>query len=270
VTGLGYLFATGSLSARLRRALLVRGLRFARHPNLRVVVQNDEDGELLLHEGIIQKDQLAWIRGSGVDLDRFRARPEPPGPPLVVLCARLVWQKGVQEFVDAAAALHREGCGLRFALIGEPDPGNPLAVPRDRLQGWAEAGLVEWWGHREDVPAVFAAASVVCLPSTYREGVPKVLLEAAAAGRPIITTDVPGCRDVVSDGVNGLLVAPGSASSLADALRRLARDPVLRARLGRAGRVRAEREFGVERVVEATLNLYQELLSRVSVGPDAH
>jgi glycosyltransferase involved in cell wall biosynthesis len=261
LAGLGHIFADAGRAGFLRFLVqkAFRGLLNA--GTGRVIVQNPDDLRRLVAAGALEPGRAVLIRGSGVNLDDFRPAPEPPGPPVVVLAARMLWDKGVAEFVAAAEALRAEGIAARFALVGEGDEENHSAIPAAQLRAWQAAGAVEWWGKRADMPAVFAASHLVCLPSYYGEGVPKVLLEAAAAGRPIVTTDMPGCREAVADGDNGLLVPPRDVPALTTALRRLLADPALRARLGRAGRARAEREFGVERVVEATLAVYRELLA---------
>jgi glycosyltransferase involved in cell wall biosynthesis len=171
-----------------------------------------------------------------------------------MLPARLLWDKGVGEFVEAARRLRGGRHAARFVLVGDTDL-NRAAVPRDQLERWVAEGVVEWWGLRDDMPAVLAAASIVVLPS-YREGAPKVLLEAAACGRAVVTTDVPGCRDLVRDDVDGRLVPARDAGALADAIGALLDDPARRARYGAAARARAEAEFGVERVIAAHLALY--------------
>jgi glycosyltransferase involved in cell wall biosynthesis len=177
----------------------------------------------------------------------------------------MLWTKGVGEFVEAASLLRREGIAARFALVGDPDPGNPASIPEDRLRGWAARGDVEYWGRRDDMPEVLGQSAIACLP-TYSEGLPKSLVEAAACGLPVVTTDIPGCRAVVSDGENGFLVPPRDARSLAAALRRLLVDPALRDRAGAAGRLRAVQEFSLARVVDAHLKVYAELASRPGSG----
>jgi glycosyltransferase involved in cell wall biosynthesis len=177
---------------------------------------------------------------------------------VVVLAARLLWHKGVREFVEAARLLRREGHDARFVLVGARDGGNPAAVSPEVVDEWVAAGVVEHWGHREDMERVFASCHVVCLPS-YREGLPKVLIEAAAAGRPIVASDEPGCREVVEPGVTGVVVPVGDAAALADAIRPLLTDAALRRRFGVAARERAEQSFGVEQVIAQTLALYAEL-----------
>jgi glycosyltransferase involved in cell wall biosynthesis len=198
------------------------------------------------------------IRGSGVDLTTFAPTPLPGGVPIVVLPSRMLWDKGVAEFVEAAKILSSRGVTARFALVGGIDPGNPAGVPRERLVGWVSEGAVEWWGQRSDMPTVLASATIVCLPS-YREGMPKSLLEACAAGRPIVTTDVPGCRDVLAGGDHGVLVPPRNALALADALARLLADRSELERMAAAA-AKAAPAFAIDQVLATTLSLYRTLL----------
>lgn len=266
LAGLGYSFTSRSLRARLLAASIPSLLRAACvAPNARILVQNPDDRAFCQHRLRAAPEQISLIKGSGVDLERFRPSPEPEGPVRVVLPARMLWDKGVHEFVEAARILQdraQRGGGPQvvLTLVGGTDLENPSAVPRERLLTWKNQGLVEWWGHREDMAEVMAQAHVVCLPS-YREGLPKALVEAAAAGRPIVTTDVPGCRDVVTRR-NGLLVEARSGQALAEAIDRLARDSELRSEMGAAGRSLAEEELGIEAVIEQTLEVYD--LARAS------
>ncbi|MGZ8217020.1 glycosyltransferase family 4 protein [Methylomagnum sp.] len=259
LAGLGHIFGRdgGWLRAGVKLAFrwLLNGGRS------RVIVQNPDDLRLLVGACHLRPDAAALIRGSGVDLKQFRPAPEPDGVPVAVLAARMLWDKGVGEFVAAAEQLRNEGVAARFVLVGDSDDANLGAIPRGQLERWRETGVVEWWGKRTDIPAIFAACHIVCLPSYYGEGVPKVLLEAAAAGRAIVTTDMPGCREAVLNGENGLLVPPRDVAALVDALERLLADADLRARLGRRGREIAEAEFGVARVIEKTLAIYRGLLT---------
>jgi glycosyltransferase involved in cell wall biosynthesis len=172
----------------------------------------------------------------------------------------MLWDKGVGEFVEAARQLRESGINARFVLVGEPDGENPASVPVDMLTAWRNEGVVEWWGRREDMPQIFAQSHIVCLPS-YREGLPKSLLEAAACGRPIVTTDVPGCREIVRNGDNGYLVEARNAPDLAEGLLKLLQNPKLRLRLGQRGRERVLNEFSQEKIVAQVLALYHKLLS---------
>lgn len=171
----------------------------------------------------------------------------------------MLWDKGVGEFVQAAQILKNRGVPARFILAGDADPGNPSAVPEEQLKAWHQSGVVEWWGWQEDMPAVYAQCNLVCLPSL-GEGVPRSLLEAAACARAIVATDVPGCREVVRDGENGLLVPPRDPQALAAALEKLLLDPQTRQRMGAAGRALVEKEFAVEKVVDDTMKVFEQLL----------
>lgn len=260
VAGLGWLFMSGRVVARMLRPV-VRGLlvRIMSAPWVRTIVQNSDDLALLTKLGVPQ-DRLRLIRGAGVDTMAFAPTDEPEGLVTVVLVSRMLWDKGVGEFVEAARRLHDEGIKARFVLVGAPDPANPSAVPLETLRAWDGQFGVEWWGHRADMPQVLADAHIVCQPS-YREGLPKTLLEAAACGRPIVTSDAPGCREIVRDGDNGLLVPVKDAASLAAALKVLITDNGLRNKMGVRGRERVIKEFAMEKVIEETLMVYRELVS---------
>jgi glycosyltransferase involved in cell wall biosynthesis len=261
ISGMGHVFADreGRRRQTLKAAVSV-GYRLAlRHPRMRVIFQNGNARSEFLSRGWVRPHEAVLIRGSGVDVAEFTPAPAPPpGVPLTVLPARMLRTKGVVEFVEAARMLKAQGVAARFALIGDPDPGNPADIPAEQLKAWEAEGVVEHWGHRRDMHAVLAGAHVACLPS-YLEGLPKALIEAAACGLPIVTTDVPGCREVVTHGGNGLLVPAADAPALAAALRRLIGDEKLRGEMGRAGRARAVAEFSLDSVIAAHLGLYAEL-----------
>lgn len=255
--GLGHAYVEGPPPRRLER--LLRPL--LRRPRTLTLFQNADDAAMLEGRGVVPADRVRLIPGSGVDLARFHpVAPDPSAPPLVVLPARMLATKGVPEFVDAARRLRARHPSVRFALVGGDDPANPASLPEATLRAWVAESSVEWWGPRADMPDVLAQATIAVLPS-HREGMPKSLLEAAAAGLPIVATDVPGCRDVVRDGDNGLLVPRGDAGALAGAIERLLDDPALARAMGRRGRERAEAEFGDARVGERTMALYEELMA---------
>jgi glycosyltransferase involved in cell wall biosynthesis len=258
--GLGYLFATDGYIARMRRRSLLRVYgRLAVPGRVRSVFQNPDDRATICAGSGIAATDTSLIRGSGVDLVRFVVAPESAGELVVVLAGRMLWDKGVAEFREAAAILRKRGVSARFVLVGGTDPDNPAALSVEQLNAWAAAGDVEWWGQRDDMPGLLASVHVVCLPS-YHEGVPRVLLEASASGRALVATDVSGCREVVRHGENGLLVPPKNAGALADALQRLIERPGLRRQMGREARRIAERDFDLDIVVRRTLALYRELL----------
>lgn len=261
LTGLGFIFISEGFVARLLRPVVGLALKaaFSRRGSV-VLLQNEDDRSLVISRGLAPRDRTVLIAGSGVDVARFGPRPEPEGLPLVILPARMLWDKGVGEFVEAARILVAEGVPARFALIGEQDDENPAAITPARLERWRESGVVEWWGLRDDMPEIYAQAHVVCLPS-YREGLPKALMEAAACGRPVVGTDVPGCREVVRHEETGLLVPARDAVALAGALRRLLGDKDLRARLGEGGRRLAVAEFAEQRIAELMGAVYVRLSS---------
>jgi glycosyltransferase involved in cell wall biosynthesis len=258
MAGLGWLFTSRKLEARLLRPAVAWALRGLLRRG-RVIVENPSDFAQMVELGLAP-ERITLVPGAGVDMRVFVPAPEPAGPPLVILAARMLWSKGVGEFVRAAQLLKARGVEARFALIGIPDDENPSSVPAAQLEEWRREGAVEWWGRRDDMPEVFARSHIVCLPTAYGEGVPKVLIEAAAAGRPIVATRIPGCRQIVRDGENGLLVPVGDAEALAEAIARLLADPALRERMGRRGREIALADFSVERVIGQTLDLYRELV----------
>jgi len=261
ISGLGYAFLAEGPKAALRRRLILAGYRAAfNHRRAIGIFQNPDDVRLFVGRGILRREQYVIVPGSGVDLTAFRDTPEPPGPPRVVLPARMLWDKGVGEFVEAIRQLRASGLSLRADLVGDTDLANPAAVPIDRLRSWTEEGVVQWLGHQTDMARIYAEAHIVCLPS-YREGLPKVLLEGAACGRALVATDVPGCREIAREGENAILVRARESQPLAEALARLISDRFLRVRLGRRSREIAEAEYGVERVIEATLEVYTSFLA---------
>jgi glycosyltransferase involved in cell wall biosynthesis len=264
LTGLGYLFMTRTVKTRVLRWIVARGLRFSfRHHNHRVILQNPDDRACLLANGILPLDCGVIINGSGVDLSLFTPKPEPDGPTVVLMASRLLWTKGVGEFVSAARALRGRGIRARFVLVGEPDYGHPSSVPLPTLEHWRDAGDVEWLGWRCDMPALTAQSHIVCLPSSYGEGIPRILVEAAASGRPIVTADSPGCREVVRHGENGLLVPIHDGESLIAALAQLIENAPVRAAMGTRGREIAVSEFSLEQVIDANLAVYRSLLASI-------
>lgn len=260
ISGLGYVFSQREQARQLRHIAL-RLYRFAlRHPHSKVIFQNPDDIQVFRRHRIVREDQIVLIRGSGVDCAVFQPAPKPDGEPIVVLASRMLWDKGVGEFVEAARMLRREGVKARFVLVGDSDEGNPTAVPRDQLQRWHNEGVVEWWGYRSDMNRVFSAAHIAVLPTFYPEGLPKVLLEAAASGLPMVATNIPGCREIVRHGNNGILVEPKNTAQLAEAIKRLIFDKELREQYGRRAREIAVAEFSLDLVVRQHLDLYSELL----------
>lgn len=267
VAGMGYVFTNQALKARLLRPV-VRGLMrlVLNGRGARLILQNNDDMAAFAKAGLARPELTRLVMGSGVDLARFTPRvPSVQAgldvqPTRVVLAARLLWDKGIAEYAEAARQLKAKGLPIRFLLAGAPDPGNPAAIAQATLDGWQAEGLIELLGQVSDMAALFAAVDMVVLPS-YREGLPKSLIEAAACALPLVTTDVPGCREVVTHEVDGLLVPVKDAKALASAIERLHLDPAWARELGLAARARALREFDEKIVISKTLAVYRELLN---------
>ncbi|PVZ16459.1 Glycosyltransferase involved in cell wall bisynthesis [Pseudomonas sp. URIL14HWK12:I9] len=256
ISGLGFVFMATGPKAAVRRCLVALLYRLAlRRGNVKVIFQNEDDQTLLEQHAGIHPSQAVRIRGSGVDLAAWLPSPLPEGPALVVMAARMLKDKGVLEYVEAARALQGYR-GARFVLVGGVDEGNPTSLTSDQLQKWSEAGVIDWWGARSDMAEVFSQAHIVVLPS-YREGLPKCLIEAAACGRAVVTTDVPGCRDAIEPGQSGLLVEVRNAGALAQGIRKLLDDPVTVVHMGAAGRALAEQAFDVREVARMHMALYE-------------
>jgi len=263
VAGLGLMFSSGDFKYRLLRFFLYPFYRLAFcHKNQKIIFQNTDDRELLIKWGVVEKDKSVMIRGSGVDLRLCPYLPEPDGVPIVSFAARLLVDKGVEVFVDASRILRERGTVVRFWLIGKADPSNANTVSGAQLKQWEADGLVELLGFRQDIPSLFAQSNIVTLPSFYGEGLPKVLVEAAACGRAVITTDHPGCRDAIESDVTGLLIPIRKALALADAVEDLIENFGKRKCLGQAGRILAEREFAIEKIVDAHMRIYEDLLCK--------
>lgn len=257
VTGLGNLFTREDLRARLLQSVLLRLYRFAlrRHDN-HFIFQNGDDREIFATFGLLDRSGVTTLPGSGVDLGEITPEPTPSGAPLVLMPSRMLADKGVREFAQAARLLKGKGVVARFMLLGDADPDNPTSLSRGELEALSRQGDVEWQPHRTDIGAALAEATIVALPS-YREGFPKSLVDAAAAGRAMVTTDVPGCRDAVIAGRTGILCKPRDAKSLAEALEHLLLHPALCDEMGAAARADAVARFDVRMITESHLQLYR-------------
>ncbi len=267
ISGLGIVFVAEGVMAVIRRWLVKNLYHVALgHSNLKVIFQNSDDLSCLAGAVELPNQKVSMIRGSGADLTKYTVAPQPIGVPIILLPARLLIDKGVREFVQSAKILRERGLSeqdVRFVIVGKPDPANPHSLHQDELAQWAKEGIVELWGHRSDMPQVMAAAKIVVLPSYYGEGLPKVLIEAAACGRVVITTDHPGCRDAIEPGVTGILVPVRDAVALANAVHELLNDPARCTIMGQAGRKLAESAFDERQVVAAHLKIYQELIDNL-------
>lgn len=263
ISGLGFLFLDNSRKGVwVRRVVTVLYRMALGHRNSRVIFQNRNDAEVLQRAGAVRADQIELIRGSGVDLDHFQAAPEPAGPPVALMVARMLADKGVREFVEAARMAAGQPNGLRWVLAGSPDPGNPATITEQELRAWQAEGIVTWLGEQHDINGLYRDSHIAVLPS-YREGLPKSLIEAAACGRAVVTTDVPGCRDAIEPGLTGLLVPARDAAALCAAVQRLAGDDGLRIGMGKAGRELAEQAFDIREVVRRHVEIYRKLMDRL-------
>lgn len=257
--GMGFVFNNGKKNTRGLRAIILAGFKWLLSGKGHVLIlQNPEDCALMINEAGIDVNNIRLIRGAGVDIQRFDASMEPDGVPLIILPARMLWDKGVGDYVEAAKILKAEGIAARFGLVGGIDECNPAAISLEQLRIWTDAGYVEWFGQRDDMPEIFRQANIVCLPS-YREGLPKALLEGAACSRAIVATDVPGCREIVEDGKNGILVPARDPVALAEALKKLILSPTVRYQMGINGRTMVINGFSEEAVVNETLCIYKDL-----------
>ncbi len=262
VAGMGYVFTNNALKARLLRPV-VRGLMkvVLGGTRSRLILQNNDDVSAFVDAHLVSADRVRLIKGSGVNLTRFQpgSRKRQVGEQTrVVLAARLLWDKGIAEYIGAARRLRAEGLPISFLLAGSPDEGNPASIPQSTLDEWAREGVVELLGQVGDMATLFANVDIAVLPS-YREGLPKSLIEAAACALPLVTTDVPGCREVVNDGIDGLLVPAKDVNALAEAIKRLYQDPLWAAQLGRTAQQRAMAEFDERIVISRTIEVYREL-----------
>ncbi|UCH47840.1 MAG: glycosyltransferase family 4 protein [Betaproteobacteria bacterium] len=261
VSGLGYAFTSSTGSARVLRFLISSAMpRLVNRKGSRVITQNPDDYQALVNIGV-DPNRVSLILGAGVDPNEFPFQEESTGPVTVTLASRMIWAKGIQAFVDAAKDIKRRNSSVRFVLVGRPDLGNPASVSQGQLRAWASEGLIEWMGHRSDMAEILSASHIVCLPSTYGEGIPKVLIEAAATGRPIVASDIPGCREVVRNGESGYLVPPSDHASLVKALEELVADASKRRMMGQRGRQLFEENFSLERVIGETLGIYREAMN---------
>ena len=260
LAGMGYVFTSGRPLIRIVRMMVKHALRLSFwRRNHWLIVQNQHDATALIRGGVVPPDRVSVIMGSGVDLERVVPSPEPEGPIVATVVGRMLKDKGVREVVLAARQLALDGVPIRCQLVGEPDPANPSSISADTLRQWNREGCIEWLGRCEDIAEVWSRSHFAVLPS-YREGMPKALLEAAACGRPIITTDVPGCNDLVIHGVTGFTVPPTNWVDLAKAMATLAATPELRREMGNRMRSRVVAEFSEPEIVRQTLDFYRKAL----------
>ncbi|NJB67041.1 glycosyltransferase involved in cell wall biosynthesis [Desulfobaculum xiamenense] len=261
VTGLGYVFVREGLRRAILRTVISQWLRLAlTRPETRIIFQNPDDLELFTSCGIAPCESCTLILGSGVDTTLFHPCPEPEGPPVILFAARMIWDKGAAVLVEAARLMRQRNVKFRIVLAGVPDSHNPQAIPEETLAAWSREPGVEWIGYCNDMPGLLARSHIVCLPTHYREGIPLALIEAAAAGKPIVTTNTPGCREIVRHERNGLLVPERDPERLAEALTTLVTSAETRKVMGTASRALALNGFSIDSVASRTLDLYASML----------
>ena len=262
LTGLGFLFTSAGLKARAVRSLVVPVLRaVASGPAMRFLVENADDRTVLWRLQVAPDRNIVLIDGSGVDLDRYSVLTEPPGDVVIACATRMLRIKGVADVVAAFRLLRQRGSTARLLLAGASDPENPAAIPESQLRAWAAEPGIEWLGHIADIRHVWARAHIAVLASLGGEGIPMSLMEAAACGRPMVATNVSGCREIVRPGETGLLTPPGDPAALADALQRMVDEPALRRRCGEAARARVENGLDAKTVGRKTVAVYREILA---------
>jgi len=268
--GFGFIYSSNRLKARLLRPGINHALKLAiGGQHTQTILQNSDDKDQIIGKGFAKPQHIHLVRGAGVNVTKYAKSPPPHSvEPLVILPSRLLRDKGVEEFAEAARLLKARGIKARFALIGKPDKENPNSISETEIESWVKGGILEYWGWRADMPEVLAQSALVCLP-TYGEGLPKSLLEAAASARAIVTTDIPGCREIVRPGVNGWLVPPRDIPALTSALEEAIGNPDLCAKYGKEGRQMVKNDFSLDYVIAETLHIYHKLLEHKLMLPTA-
>ncbi len=260
ITGLGFAFSKDKKVSALRPLLKFMYSLALHNPRAITIFQNPDDMQGFIAASLVKPHQCRLIRGSGVDCNIYRPTEAEAAKPMVLLASRMIQDKGIAEFVEAARIVRQGRPDVRFVLAGKPDVGNPNAIPISQLEQWHAEGVVEWMGHHSDMPALIKQSSMVVLPTYYPEGVPKILIEGAACGRPLITTDQAGCREIVKHEVNGLLVPSRNVRALMQAITRLLDNPEMAKQYGEAGRELVAKEFSLEKVIAETMEIYAHLV----------
>lgn len=262
--GLGYVFSSSQFLAKTFQPIIILVMRFLlKNKFSTLIMQNKDDQSIFLQKNIVLKSQICIIRGAGVDLKLFSVSKNLTQPPIVLLPARLLRDKGIEDFVRAATILKKDRFNARFVIAGREDPSNPEAIDKATLKKWKNSNIIELWGHIDDMAGALKKSSIVCLPS-FREGLPKALLESASCGKPIVTYDVPGCRDVVTDKLNGFLVEFRNIVDLSNAIKKLLLNQSLRESMGNAGRELVKKYFSQEEIAKQTELLWKSKLKALN------
>ncbi len=257
--GLGFIFSSGTFKARILRPIVLNLLKFiCNRKNNILILQNLDDYKFVYNKLKINQKNISLIKGAGVDCNKFKERKNNNKIPIILLASRMIWDKGIKEFYNAAKLIKKKGIKAKFILVGKPDQENPNSISLKQLNIWNNSGIIEWWGYRSDMVEVFKDVDIVVLPTFYGEGIPKVLIEGMACSKPIVATDMPGCRDLVIDGSNGILVKPKDFFDLAKALEKLILDPGLCKKMGAKGRALAVENYCQEKIFSKIINLYSD------------
>ena len=262
IPGRGYVFSNTQLKALLLRPVVrfLFRIAFRKEVVKAAIFENPDDRQYFTRSNLVAHKSTHLIQSVGVNIDQFAYSTYPGGKPIIVMASRMLWEKGVANFVRAAQNL-QHSVDVRMVLVGMPDEGNPTSIPENTLREWTREGAVEWWEWQEDMRAVYQQCALVVHPTTYGEGVPTVLLEASASGRAVIATDWPGCREAILDGRTGLLVPPNDSQALAETIRELLGKPEACARMGLAGREFVSKHFSTQAINQATISIYQQVLA---------
>ena len=262
ISGLGYVFtAKTKISILLKPIILFLYRLSLKNSDSLVIFQNSFDRDYFVKQKIVSLENSLLIPGSGVDLEKFVYTPEPQGEIIIMMVSRLLIDKGIYDFIEAASILKKESSSIKMVLVGGVDE-NPQSIKQYELDNWISEGLIDYWGFRDDIAEVMSKANVIVLPS-YRDGLPKCLIEAAACSRATITTDVPGCRDAILPKKTGLLINVKDPQSLVRAIKTLESNQDLRISMGREGRKLAENSFDINEVIRIHLNVYNNHSSHI-------
>lgn len=260
ITGLGSLFVENRFTYKVIQCAIVPCLRFGyRNTNAILAFENRDDRQYFVERGVVPESSAVILPGAGVNPEAYQATPPPNGVPVILFVGRMIRNKGVDTLVDACRILRTRGTPFNLWLAGGTDPGNPTTLTESELRRVETDGIGSWLGHRTDVDRLLQQSAIFCLPTHYREGLPRVLIEAGAAGRPAVTADVPGCREIIRNGINGVIVPPKAPQALADALEHLIRNPELRASMGDAAYQIFLQEYTLSSVLEALNRCYRSL-----------
>jgi len=263
VAGLGYIFKSRSLGDRLLGTIIKYTLKISVYfKSPEFITQNPEDRDFLIRNNITKKNSIHLVRGSGVEPGLYKPAKNHRKIPTILFASRLLWSKGIKEYVSSAEIIRNKNIPSVFLLAGEPDPENPDSVSILQLDEWNDSGFISYIGQQKDMPELLSGIDIVCLPTYYGEGVPKILIEAASCAIPLIATDIAGCREIVEHGKNGYLVPVRDTAAIATMIETLLLDAGLRKKMGSEGRRIVKEGFSMDIVNTKTINIYNNILHR--------